>query len=105
MRESASVIVSLYLFNEKALVLEKNRTRLALALFCLVYVPLGVFLFGMLMAGRYAGEFGIFGLAGKIYGDLLTFELTAWFLVLSPALIYVIWRIVARLQALGALKT
>jgi len=81
---------------------EKSRTRLALALFCLVYVPLGVFLFGLLMAGTYAGDYGFFGLTGRIYADLFKLELTAWFLVLSPALVYLVWRSVAWLQALGS---
>jgi len=80
---------------------KKTRTRLALALFCLVYVPLGVYLFGMLLAGSYDGEYGFFGLAGRIYMDLLKLELTAWFLMLSPALVYLIWRLVGWLQGYG----
>ncbi|MGI9308206.1 MAG: hypothetical protein ACR2P6_03020 [Gammaproteobacteria bacterium] len=77
----------------------KSRTSLVLGLFCLVYVPLGVYLFGMLLAGPYDGDYGFFGMTGRIYMDLLKLELTAWFLMLSPALVYLIWRLVAWLPA------
>ncbi len=62
-----------------------------LILLCIVLVPALVFFGGMLLVGPYAGEGGFTGLMGHIYGDAIGGSATAWFLLLAPLIIVLIW--------------
>jgi hypothetical protein len=65
---------------------------LIIALLCVILVPILVFLGGWVVAGPYEGNGGIFGLMGTIYKDALLADLAAWVLLLSPLLLFAIWR-------------
>jgi uncharacterized membrane protein len=62
-----------------------------LILLCIIAVPAMVFFGGMALVGPYAGEGGFMGLLGHIYGDALGGSATAWFLLLAPLLVALIW--------------
>jgi len=66
---------------------------LIVAAFSVVIVPVGVFLGGLLLAGTYEGNAGVFGLIGGIYADALTGHLSALILLFSPLLLLLIWQL------------
>jgi len=67
------------------------RTWAIVLLLCVALVPLCVFFGGLLLVGPYDDETGVFGLMGQIYGDALNGSASAWFLLLSPMLLFGIW--------------
>lgn len=67
------------------------KTWLALCLLSVAVVPAAVFLGGLLLAGPYAGENGLFSLMGDVYGDALALRPSALLLLGSPVLLAAIW--------------
>ncbi len=59
-------------------------------------VPALVYVVGRALVGPYEGPLGLLGLIGHIYSDASLGHLSAWFLLLSPALILMVWYWVAR---------
>jgi len=78
------------------------RLWLAFAVFCIVAVPVAVFLGGLWLAGPYEGENGIFGMLGAVYGDALSGQPGAIGLLFSPVLIIAIWKIALQASRLIA---
>ncbi|NND53544.1 MAG: hypothetical protein HKN56_01055 [Gammaproteobacteria bacterium] len=68
------------------------RLWIAFTLFCVVAVPVVVFLGGLWLAGPYAGENGFLGMARTLYGDVLSGHAGAIGLLLSPVAIIAVWR-------------
>ena len=50
------------------------------------------------MAGLFEGPLGLLGLIGNIYADALLGRVSAWFLLLSPLLVVLVWYGVAWLH-------
>lgn len=75
------------------------RLWLAFTAFCIVAVPVVVFLGGWWLAGPYEGDNGIFGMLGNLYGDALTGHPGAIGLLVSPVLIVGIWVIALRARS------
>ncbi len=73
--------------------LNQQRLWLAVTAFSVVIVPVGVFLGGLLLAGPYEGNAGVFGLIGGIYADALTGHPSALILLFSPLLLLLIWQL------------
>ena len=71
--------------------MKKLRLWLAFAVFCVVAVPVAVFLGGWWLAGPYEGDNGLFGMLGTLYGDALRGHPGALGLLFSPVLIVAIW--------------
>jgi hypothetical protein len=63
----------------------------ALAAFCLIGVPVIIYIFGSLIVGPYMGEGGLLGMLGTIYLEALTGHLSALILLFSPAILITIW--------------
>ena len=54
-------------------------------------VPAGIYVIGRALVGPYQGPLGLLGLIGNIYTDALHGRVSAWFLLLSPLLIVLVW--------------
>ena len=67
------------------------RVWLIFLLFSVILVPIVVFLGGLLLAGPYEGNGGVFGLMGVIYRDALTGHASALLLLSSPLLLVGGW--------------
>ena len=61
-------------------------------------VPVLVYVFGRGLVGPYKGPLGLLGLIGNIYADALLGRVSAWFLLLSPLLVVLVWYGVAWLH-------
>ncbi len=59
-------------------------------------VPVLIYVAGRALVGPYEGPLGMLGLIGHIYSDASLGQVSAWFLLLSPALILLVWYWVAR---------
>ncbi|MEE9135436.1 MAG: hypothetical protein V3U00_01825 [Gammaproteobacteria bacterium] len=60
-------------------------------------VPVLIYVAGRALVGPYEGPLGLLGLIGHIYSDASLGQVSAWFLLLSPALILLVWYWVAHL--------
>ncbi len=60
-------------------------------------VPVLIYVVGRALVGPYEGPLGLLGLIGHIYSDASLGDLSAWFLLLSPALTLLVWYWVARI--------
>ena len=54
-------------------------------------VPAIIYVIGRALVGPYQGPLGLLGLIGNIYADALHGHVSAWFLLLSPLLIVLVW--------------
>jgi hypothetical protein len=63
-------------------------------------LPLAIYMVGQLLAGPYEGS-GVVGYIGSIYRAALDGKLAAWSLILSPALIVIVWSGVFRLRRMN----
>lgn len=70
----------------------------SLCLASLVIVPAGVFLGGLLLAGPYEGNNGLFSLAGELYRDAIALRPAALLLLGSPLLLAGIWALALMLH-------
>jgi len=70
----------------------------------LLLVPVIVYLSGSLRVGPYEGESGLLGMTGQIYADVIGGKPAAWFLLLSPALLFSIWFACLELGARAAAR-
>ena len=78
-------------------ILTKEIALLALLLFFgLVLLPIAIWFVGKTVFGAYGGA-GYMDFFGTLSGKIRSGDLVAWFLVLSP---YLVWQII-RLTALG----
>ena len=78
-------------------ILTKELALLAILLFLgLAVLPIAIWFVGKAVFGAYGGA-GYMDFFGTLSGKIRTGDLVAWFLVLSP---YLVWQIV-RLMALG----
>lgn len=59
----------------------------------LIVLPIGIYVVGQNVIGEYSPDAGFSGLVMAIWGDLATFSLGAWLLVLSP------WGVISLLRA------
>ena len=57
----------------------------------IVISPIIVFNSGLLLVGDYAGENGLVGFLGQVFGAALTGSLSAWVVLLGPVLLLLIW--------------
>jgi hypothetical protein len=71
---------------------------LPLAAFCLIGVPVIIYLFGGLLVGPYQGEGGLPGMVGTIYLDAIKGHLSALTLLTAPVLLIGIWVSVMQLR-------
>ena len=56
-----------------------------------ITVPAVVYVVGRALVGPYQGPLGLLGLIVNIYTDALHGRVSAWFLLLSPLLIVLVW--------------
>ena len=80
---------------------------LGLLFFGLVLLPIGIYLIGSEIFGDYGG-YGFRGFFGELSGKIRAGEKVAWFLVLSPYLVWQLlrltvlaWRLAGRLTGSG----
>lgn len=69
--------------------------HVVLLLFGILLLPLAVFFVGQLVFGQYEGD-GYGGFYSALFGRLVGGDFAAWFLVLSPLLIVLVLRGIAR---------
>lgn len=69
--------------------------HVGLLLFGMLLLPLAVYLVGQLVFGRYEGD-GYGGFYSALLGGLVGGDFVAWFLVLSPLLLVLVLRGIAR---------
>lgn len=60
-------------------------------------VPIASYMAGKRVIGAYEGKLGLSDYLGSVYGAAGRGELLAWWLLLSPALIALVWYLVIRL--------
>ncbi len=78
-------------------ILTKELALLAILLFFgLVVLPIAIWFVGKAVFGAYGGA-GYMDFFGTLSGKIRSGDLVAWFLVLSP---YIVWQVI-RLTALG----
>jgi hypothetical protein len=58
---------------------------------CVVAVPVLIYVMGNALVGPYEGESGLLGLMARIYGDAIGGNLSAWLVLLGPALLALMW--------------
>ena len=76
----------------------KREAAIALGLlaFGILVPPFAIYLVGRQLIGEYSAA-GVMGLAERLWGDLLAFELGAWVLALCPYVLVQLARFVYRL--------
>jgi hypothetical protein len=67
-------------------------------LLCVVGVPVAIYAVGTAIVGPYEGDSGLLGLMTTIYGDAIRGTISAWLVLLGPALLVLIWLATAWLQ-------
>jgi hypothetical protein len=70
---------------------------LGLALTGGLVLPIASYVVGKRVIGAYEGKLGLSDYLDSVYGAAGRGELLAWFLLLSPALIALVWYLVIRL--------
>ena len=66
--------------------------------FSALAVPALIYVVGRAVVGPYEGPLGLLGLIGNIYADASLGRVSAWFLLLSPLLVVLVWYGVAWLR-------
>ncbi|MEZ5561619.1 MAG: hypothetical protein R3F27_01510 [Gammaproteobacteria bacterium] len=63
-----------------------------------VVVPAVAYTAGKRLIGAYEGKLGFMDYADSIYAAASRGELLAWLILLSPALVWLVWFLILRLQ-------
>lgn len=61
-------------------------------------VPAVAYMAGKRLIGAYEGKLGFMDYADSIYAAASRGELLAWLILLSPALVWLVWFLILRLQ-------
>jgi hypothetical protein len=69
---------------------------LGLALVGGLVLPIAGYMAGKRLIGAYEGKLGLSDYLGSIYGAAGRGELLAWWLLLAPALIAIVWYLIIR---------